>query len=336
MVREIFTLYLNHRVAVRESPPRRTVAVGWRNPIGGRTGGRRAARPFTKNQVNHLLANPDLHRPRAIRRRDLPGRAPGHHRRADLPACPGCDGPQRPDQRDAGQEPLRLPPERTRPLHGLQRAAGPVGFPEGLEGLPLLRLRRRHEEGLPDVSLPADQRPAPRRHRRPADPRHRPGPRAAARDGAAGAGNPRSETPRPRERTEAPQAAPGERSEARSARSWTLSPRANTARRWARGSPTSRSRPGRSSGGSRRSCRSWRRSTPAPSTRPTWRRRSPYSTRSGTCLYPVEQARVIHLLVDRIEHDPVAGKLAVTFAPSGIQALAGEVDGAKEAACASS
>ncbi len=52
-------------------------------------------------------------------------------------------------------------------------------------------------------------------------------------------------------------------------------------------------------------------------------------------LFPIEQARVIHLLVERIEHDPVAGKLAVSFAPSGIQALAGEVDAAKETICAS-
>lgn len=53
-------------------------------------------------------------------------------------------------------------------------------------------------------------------------------------------------------------------------------------------------------------------------------------------LFPVEQARVIHLLVERIEHDPVAGRLAIEFAPSGIQALSGEVDQAKDAVCASS
>jgi site-specific DNA recombinase len=53
-------------------------------------------------------------------------------------------------------------------------------------------------------------------------------------------------------------------------------------------------------------------------------------------LYPVEQARVIQLLIARIDHDAVNKKLAVTFAPSGIQALAGEVDSAKESTCVSS
>lgn len=52
-------------------------------------------------------------------------------------------------------------------------------------------------------------------------------------------------------------------------------------------------------------------------------------------LYPVEQARVIQLLVERIEHDPAAGKLAVTFAPAGVRALAGEADASKEDVCAS-
>ncbi len=52
-------------------------------------------------------------------------------------------------------------------------------------------------------------------------------------------------------------------------------------------------------------------------------------------LFPHEQARIIQLLVDRIEHDPVGGNLAVEFAPAGIRALAGEVDAAKEEACAS-
>lgn len=46
-------------------------------------------------------------------------------------------------------------------------------------------------------------------------------------------------------------------------------------------------------------------------------------------LFPVEQARVIQLLIDRIEHDPAAGKLAVEFSPAGVRALATEVDAAR-------
>ncbi|HOX27271.1 MAG TPA: recombinase family protein [Candidatus Krumholzibacteria bacterium] len=45
-------------------------------------------------------------------------------------------------------------------------------------------------------------------------------------------------------------------------------------------------------------------------------------------LYPVEQARVIQLLVERIEHDARTGKLAIEFRPTGISALADEVDAA--------
>jgi hypothetical protein len=48
------------------------------------------------------------------------------------------------------------------------------------------------------------------------------------------------------------------------------------------------------------------------------------------CLYPIEQARIIQLLVERIDHDASTGKLAIEFAPSGIQALASEVDSVKE------
>jgi site-specific DNA recombinase len=46
------------------------------------------------------------------------------------------------------------------------------------------------------------------------------------------------------------------------------------------------------------------------------------------CLFPVEQARVIQLLVERIDHDATNGKLAIEFRPTGINALADEVDAA--------
>ena len=42
-------------------------------------------------------------------------------------------------------------------------------------------------------------------------------------------------------------------------------------------------------------------------------------------LYPAEQARVVELLVEYVEVDGAAGKLAVTFHPAGIKALAAEV-----------
>jgi len=42
-------------------------------------------------------------------------------------------------------------------------------------------------------------------------------------------------------------------------------------------------------------------------------------------LSPTEQARVIHLLVEQVTYDGVAGTLAVTFRPTGIKALAEEV-----------
>ncbi|MGD9547791.1 MAG: recombinase family protein [Candidatus Krumholzibacteriia bacterium] len=42
-------------------------------------------------------------------------------------------------------------------------------------------------------------------------------------------------------------------------------------------------------------------------------------------LYPAEQARIIELLIDRVEIDTEAGTLAVTFHPTGIKALAAEV-----------
>ena len=49
-------------------------------------------------------------------------------------------------------------------------------------------------------------------------------------------------------------------------------------------------------------------------------------------LYPSEQARVIQLLIERIEHDGRSGTLAIEFAASGIKALAEELDTAKETA----
>lgn len=42
-------------------------------------------------------------------------------------------------------------------------------------------------------------------------------------------------------------------------------------------------------------------------------------------LFPKEQARVLRLLIERVTYDGGAGTLSVTFRPSGIKALAGEV-----------
>ncbi len=42
-------------------------------------------------------------------------------------------------------------------------------------------------------------------------------------------------------------------------------------------------------------------------------------------LFPAEQARIIELLIDRIEYDGATDRLAVTFHPTGIKALAEEV-----------
>ena len=42
-------------------------------------------------------------------------------------------------------------------------------------------------------------------------------------------------------------------------------------------------------------------------------------------LAPGERARVIGLLVERVVYDGAAGKVAVTFRPTGITALAGEL-----------
>ncbi len=43
-------------------------------------------------------------------------------------------------------------------------------------------------------------------------------------------------------------------------------------------------------------------------------------------LFPAEQARIIELLIRQIEYNGKSGKLAVTFHPTGIKALAGEVN----------
>jgi len=42
-------------------------------------------------------------------------------------------------------------------------------------------------------------------------------------------------------------------------------------------------------------------------------------------LHAPERARIIELLIDRIEYDGAADRLAVTFHPTGIKALAKEV-----------
>ena len=49
-------------------------------------------------------------------------------------------------------------------------------------------------------------------------------------------------------------------------------------------------------------------------------------------LFPMEQERIIHLLIERIEYDGKADKLAIQFAPTGIKSLAGEIDEAREEA----
>jgi site-specific DNA recombinase len=42
-------------------------------------------------------------------------------------------------------------------------------------------------------------------------------------------------------------------------------------------------------------------------------------------LAPAEQARVVHLLVERVDYDGARGKVAITFQPPGIKALADEL-----------
>ena len=43
-------------------------------------------------------------------------------------------------------------------------------------------------------------------------------------------------------------------------------------------------------------------------------------------LSPGEQARVLHLLVEQVTYDGAAGSLAITFRPTGIKALADELE----------
>jgi len=50
------------------------------------------------------------------------------------------------------------------------------------------------------------------------------------------------------------------------------------------------------------------------------------------CLAPREQARAIELLVERVEYDGDGGSVSITFRPSGIKALAGELANRKEEA----
>jgi site-specific DNA recombinase len=51
-------------------------------------------------------------------------------------------------------------------------------------------------------------------------------------------------------------------------------------------------------------------------------------------LTPAEQGRVLGLLVERVVYDGGAGKVAVTFHPTGIKALADELAGRREEQCA--
>ena len=45
---------------------------------------------------------------------------------------------------------------------------------------------------------------------------------------------------------------------------------------------------------------------------------------------PREQARIVHLLVERVDYDGAAHKVSITFHPAGIQALADEIAGRPE------
>ena len=48
------------------------------------------------------------------------------------------------------------------------------------------------------------------------------------------------------------------------------------------------------------------------------------------CLFPREQERVIGLLVERIDFDAGRETVAITFRPTGIRALAEEIEQAQE------
>jgi site-specific DNA recombinase len=43
-------------------------------------------------------------------------------------------------------------------------------------------------------------------------------------------------------------------------------------------------------------------------------------------LYPVEQARITQLLINKIDYDGAMGKMTIVFQPTGIQTMAAEVD----------
>lgn len=48
------------------------------------------------------------------------------------------------------------------------------------------------------------------------------------------------------------------------------------------------------------------------------------------CLYPREQQRILELLIERVDFDAERESVAVTFRPTGIRSLAGEISGDKE------
>jgi site-specific DNA recombinase len=47
-------------------------------------------------------------------------------------------------------------------------------------------------------------------------------------------------------------------------------------------------------------------------------------------LTPAEQARVVHLLVERVDYDRSKGKVTITLQPTGIKTLAEELDGGRK------
>ena len=49
-------------------------------------------------------------------------------------------------------------------------------------------------------------------------------------------------------------------------------------------------------------------------------------------LVPREQARVLELLIERVEHDGANGDVAITFRPTGIKTLAAEFEYEEHAA----
>lgn len=47
-------------------------------------------------------------------------------------------------------------------------------------------------------------------------------------------------------------------------------------------------------------------------------------------LAPGEQSRIVKLLIDRVAYDGEAGRLSITYWPSGIRGLPGELTGSQE------